>query len=263
MNLLALVCLLISVSGVFMTIVRPGAYSTTYKRSCLEIKRSAPHSLSGLYDILVDDTVITVYCEMAKEGGGFTFIPREAVRRGKFRRLIGQIFRDRTKVLLRFQKHNGLQPFTLITQYTPFARYPLSVLMHTYAGYTRPVNYRLGDYIFLGIIPARVARARSYQGFRSNYRNVIFRNCDRNPNSYFALFPNHQEGNISPYHRGNLVYERRGVAVVWRRTGVPSYGHRQLPNNFFFLNEMHFGGCGTYTSSDRWRDAFGTAIGLR
>jgi hypothetical protein len=25
--------------------------------------------------------------------------------------------------------------------------------MHNYAGYTRPVNYGLGDYIFLGILP--------------------------------------------------------------------------------------------------------------
>jgi hypothetical protein len=148
------------------TIVRPGAYSTTYKRSCLEIKRSAPHALSGLYDILVDDTVITVYCEMAKEGGGFTFIPREAVKRGKFPRLISQIFKDRTRVLLRFQRHNGLQPFTLITQYRPFARHPISVLMHNFAGYTRPANYGLGDYLFLGMIPASHARARSYQGFR-------------------------------------------------------------------------------------------------
>ena len=56
---------------------------------------------------------------------------------------------------------------------------------------------------------------------------------------------------------------RLGVAVDWRRTGVPSYGHRQLPNNFLFLTEMHFGGCGTYTSSDRWKDAYGAAIDLR
>ena len=99
--------------------------------------------------------------------------------------------------------------------------------------------------------------------FRSNGKSVSFKNCDANPNAYFALFPNHQEGNINPYHSSNLVYERQGVAVDWRNTGVPSYGHRQLPNNFLFLTELHFGGCGTYTSSDRWTDAFGTAIGLR
>jgi hypothetical protein len=153
-------------STLIQTIVRPGVYSTTYKRSCLEIKRSAPHALSGLYDILVDNTVITVYCEMAKEGGGFTFIPREAVRRGKFSSLIRQICKDRSRVLLRFQRKDGLQPFTLITQLPAYATQPLSVLMHTNAGYTRPLNYGLGDYIYLGILPAYRARAKTIQGFR-------------------------------------------------------------------------------------------------
>ena len=99
--------------------------------------------------------------------------------------------------------------------------------------------------------------------FRSNGKSLTFKNCDANPNSYFALFPNHQKGTISPYLRENNHFERHGMAVEWRKTGVPSYGHPQLPYNFFFLTEIHFGGCGAYTSSDRWTDAFGTAIGLR
>lgn len=150
----------------FQTIITPGVYSTTYKRSCLEIKKSAPDTLSGLYDILVDNSVITVYCEMAKEGGGFTFIPREAVKRGFLPNLIESIFKDRTNVLLRFQKKNGLQPFTLITQLPQFHHYKISVLMHNNIGYTRPYNYPLQDYLFLGIIPARFARYKSIQGFK-------------------------------------------------------------------------------------------------
>ncbi len=149
--------------------VKP-ACTITNKRSCLEIKNSAPHALSGLYDILVGaNTLITVYCEMAKHGGGFTFIPREAVRKGMYPTLINQIYKDRTKVLLRFQRHNGLQPFTLITQFPSYASHKLGVLMHTSAGYTTPKNSGLGDYIFLGIIPAHRARYRSTQGFRYNY----------------------------------------------------------------------------------------------
>ena len=141
-------------------------YSTTYKRSCLEIKNSAPGALSGLYDILVDNTVITVYCEMAKDGGGYTFIPREAVRQEQLPNLINQIFKDRTRVLLRFQNKNGLQPFTLITQLPTYSKQQLGVLMHNYAGYTSPLNHGLGDYIYLGILPVSLAKARTTQGFR-------------------------------------------------------------------------------------------------
>ena len=110
--------------------------------------------------------MITVYCEMAKEGGGFTFIPREAVKQGKLPNLINQIFTEKSKVLLRFQNKNGLQPFTLITQLSGYERQPLGVLMHSYAGYTRPLNVGLGDYIFLGVLPASIAKARTIQGFR-------------------------------------------------------------------------------------------------
>ena len=39
----------------------------------------------------------------------------------------------------------------------------------------------------------------------------------------------------------------------------------KMPRTFFFLTEVHFGGCGCYTSSDRWSkyDFNATAIGIR
>ena len=237
---------------------------TTYPTSCKDIKTRLPASLSGLYDIAIDtSTLITVYCEMAKDGGGFTFIPRNAVENGKRGRLIEQLFTDKTRVLLRIQKKDGLQPFTLIRQLPARASHSLEVKMHDHTGYARPQNYNLGDYLYLGILSNTVANRRDEQGFRANNDEIKFNNCDGNPNSYFAFFPNHREQAISNYHGGNLVYERQGVAWDWRQKGVPSYGHRLMPNEFFFLTELPFGGCGCYTSSDRWTDAHGTAIGVR
>ncbi|XP_046863102.1 LOW QUALITY PROTEIN: uncharacterized protein LOC124456805 [Xenia sp. Carnegie-2017] len=134
--------------------------------------------------------------------------------------------------------------------------------MHSYVGYTRPLNYYLRDYLFLGILPKWRAQNRRIQGFRSNYRNIVFKTVMQ-IQIYFAFFPNHKGITPSPYHKSNLVYERRGVAVNWRKTGLNLRSYGRLPCNFFFLTELHFGGCGTYTSSDRWTDATGTAIGLR
>ena len=71
------------------------------------------------------------------------------------------------------------------------------------------------------------------------------RNCDANPNAYFAFFPNHSEHAIGQYHIENLLYESHVVAVDRRQTGLPLYGHYQLPNNFSFLAEMHSAGYGT------------------
>jgi len=107
------------------------------------------------------------------------------------------------------------------------------------------------DYILLGIIPKKVAAKRNIQGFISNGHPVQFTNCDGNPNSLFAFLPNHQNQTPSPHHASNPVYERQGIAFDWRKTALPVHHPvRVMPNDFFFLTELHFGGCGTYTSSD-------------
>ncbi|XP_046853356.1 uncharacterized protein LOC124446559 isoform X2 [Xenia sp. Carnegie-2017] len=148
-NFIVIACIFFSISGLNTIAVYPDTYVASYPKSCMEIKQSSPESLSGLYRIVVDDTVVTVYCEMAKEGGGFTFIPREAVIKGKLPQLINQVFKNKTQVLLRIQKKDGLQPFTLITQLPRFTQHNLAVLMHNYNGYTQPQNYYMRDYLFL------------------------------------------------------------------------------------------------------------------
>ncbi|XP_078371382.1 uncharacterized protein LOC144655036 [Oculina patagonica] len=58
----------------------------------------------------------------------------------------------------------------------------------------------------------------------------------------------------------------RGAAVNWRSKGIPiTHPDRMMPNEFFFLTELHYGGCGCYSSSDRWRKYgyHATAIGVR
>ena len=100
------------------------------------------------------------------------------------------------------------------------------------------------------------------KGFLSNNMEVKY-DHPRNSfpiRSYFAFFPNHREENSSTNHP-KLVYETRGVAVKWRNTGMALT--ERIPSNFFYLTEVHYGGGGCYTSSDRWIEANGTAIGLR
>jgi hypothetical protein len=108
------------------------------------------------------------------------------------------------------------------------------------------------DYLYLS--------TSSYSdGFLSN--NVKVKYNSGIPLSYFAFFPNHREQKLSTYHNSNLVYETRGVAVDWRNTGMVLT--ERIPSNLFYLTEVHYGGGACYTSSDRWVEANGTAIGLR
>ena len=208
---------------------------------------------------------MVVYCEMTIAGGGFTFLPRSLTTRSDARRVVSSLFTDKQRVLLKL-KHRGQnkESYTLITPHYHYWRYNFGVRVNSYSGYTRPVNSFMHDYILLGIIPRSAAARRSYQGFKSNGRTVQFWNCDANPNSLFAFLPNHYHQAPSSYHSSNLVYERHGVAVAWRNA-ARSIIHpvRTMPNAFFFLTELHFGGCGCYTSSNRWKNYQATAIGLR
>ena len=206
-----------------------------------------------------------MYCEMAIEGGYFTFLPRSLTTRRDAQAIVNALFTDRKNVLLKLQKKSDRsESYTLIQPHPSFANTDFGVLVNSFSGYTAPQNAFMKDYIFLGLIPASAARSKSVQGFKSNGHTIQFRNCGANPNSLFAFMPNHKLQAPSGYH-SNLVYERVGVAVDWRRQAKPiTSPDRMMPNEFFFLTELHFGGCGCYTSSNRWTDGYhATAIGIR
>ena len=115
-----------------------------------------------------------------------------------------------------------------------------------------------------GVLPADVAGVNGkVLGFQSNEEALHYTNCNEKRDNLFAFLPDHSELPPSDNHADNLIYEREGMAVNWRNTAVRTPSGRTMPNVFFFLTEVHMGGCGCYTSSDRWTDALGTAIGFR
>ena len=111
------------------------------------------------------------------------------------------------------------------------------------------------DYLYL-------STSNYANGFLSNNVEVKYNPISYTIISYFAFFPNqHEQTPSTNYKDAELVYERQGVAVDWRNTGMVLT--ERIPSNFFFLTEMHYGAGGCYTSSDTWVEANGTAIGLR
>ena len=173
-------------------------------------------------------------------------------------------FETSTMSFLSWRRKWGSESYTLIQPHPHFPNTGFGVLVNSFHGYTRPLNAFMKEYIFLGIIPAYAARRRSIQGFKSNGHKIQFRNCNANPNSYFAFMPNHNRQTPSNYGASWHIFETSRVAVDWRSKAI-SIPVRTMPNEFFFLTELHFGGCGSYTSSNRWRK-FGfhsTAIGIR
>ena len=209
---------------------------------------------------LADEEPIDVYCEMGIHGGGFTFLPPGLTRTLHVEMIVNALFRDRKNVLLKLKKRVDLsESYTLIQPHPNFAHTEFGVLVNSFAGYTEPINAFMKDYILLGIIPASAVRNGS-EGFISNGKIIQFSNCDGTPHSYFAFFPNY---NLEPPSNRS---DSGGVADIWRSKAIPiTYPDHSMPDEFFYLTEVHFGGCGTYSSSDQWtKYGFNaTAIGIR
>ena len=232
------------------------------------MKTFEPGALSGVYKIrpLPNAEPIEVYCEMVINGGGFTFLPIRLTRRPDAQNIVHALFQDKKNVLLKLQKKGDRSEFyTVIQPHPSFANTDFGVLVNSFSGYSGPINAFMNDFIFLGIIPKLISANRIYQGFKSNGQTIQYKNCNKGTHNLFAFMPNHNLQTPHTFHSSNLIYERIGVAVDWRKTALPiTHPDRMMPNQFFFLTELAFGGCGCYTSSDRWKDGFhATAIGIR
>ena len=87
---------------------------------------------------------------MAIAGGGFTFVPRTAIRGCESQQMLSELFTNRTQVLMRIKKKDGTQPYTLVQQLLEYKQYLLGARVNNYEGYTSPANSHLGDYLLLG-----------------------------------------------------------------------------------------------------------------
>jgi hypothetical protein len=243
--------------------------TTTYDEptSCKEIKKRDKSAPSGFYDIALNKRKkmqkVQVYCEMGLNGGGYTFLSPDDISVMTDSEL-QEIVTDRSNVLMRVRMANGNQPYAVLRQLDSYRRDPLKISLHNHAGYTRPANVAtLGnEYLYLGFIPAKKARAKTFQGIKVNSRQLKFKNCDANPNSYIALFPNQKERNPTKYAFGGKWNMFRNLVASMRQN--PS--SRVMPEEYFMFLEMHQGGCGIYTQTDKRYSIGGiisAAIGFR
>lgn len=208
----------------------------------------------------------TVYCEMGINGGGYTFIPRAMLSRLTEKDL-NRVFKNQTDILLRISRPDGTQPYTVISALKGDAS--LNLYLNNYKNENAPVNRdTIGTpYLYLNTVPAKDIETGSKGGFKSNGKRILYTNCNHGATNQFTFFANPNELSLSTSHIENLIYEHQGVAVDWRMSAIHPPSGSRMPPNFFLLTEMHFYGCGCYTSSDRWLNsvspALGTAIGLR
>jgi len=188
-----------------------------------------------------------VYCEMDLNGGGYTFLNPSHLSDLTDDELQA-MYTDRTSVLLRVRDRTGSQPYAVLEQLPRYSSHALKLGLNNHVGFQRPVNVNsIGpNYLYVGFLPTSVAQSRTTQGLQVNGVDVAFVNCDSNPNSYIALFPNFADATPTDY-----VYSAR-FPLFSRFTSAfrPVLSGSVISEDFFMFFETHMGGCGWYTQTD-------------
>ncbi|XP_057294424.1 uncharacterized protein LOC130622974 [Hydractinia symbiolongicarpus] len=254
-------CLMCGTSGLLFGSSKKRSNEESFY-TCKHLLLRNPPVYSGIQHISIPSGYHEVYCEMGINGGGYTFISNTLLAK-MTQEDLKYLFRNQTDVLLRISMPDSTQPYTIVRQYKNTGG------LRTYLNKNNgnpPWNIHMGKYIFIDVISSGI-QDKEVTGFFSNTNLVKFKNCNYNTRGFFAFFANPNEKQPSSFHANNLIYEQQGVAVDWRTSARRPYSGRRMPLNYFLFTEMHFGGCGAYTSSDRWMTskypALGTAVGLR
>jgi hypothetical protein len=147
---------------------------------------------------------------------------------------------------IRILKSNGEQREITVENLSSYkSRSTLSFNYNSHPNYQgpRPSNKGLHPYLFLGFLPAKLARNKNIQGYRAAGKDFTFKNCDANPNSYLTFYFNPR--NRTPLTRG---WSSR-LITEWIRYSTlleyPQYMDRSLYMDW----EMHMGGCGGLATS--------------
>jgi len=240
------VCLIVVVQSIYV-----GGLKVNFSKTptCRSIKQADPYAESGVYALETAKTgkKIQAYCEMGLDNGGFTFISSKDLQQIT-NDDIQAMFTDKTTFLMRIRKCNNQQPFVVLKQLAQYRHFPLKLGLSEHGGYAAPVNYNwLGcPYLYFGFVPTSHSTNRNPLGFWANGREYTYKKCDNTPASYFALFANYQEKQPTGYGFGRewpLFHSLFSSAKI-----NPS--KREMPVEYFYFTEIHFGGCGGYAQTD-------------
>jgi len=239
----------------------------TEATTCKIIQANDPDSPSGDYELpgIEDGQEVEVYCEMGLGGGGFTFINSKDLATLRDDHL-QSMFTDKTTFLLRLKDCIGAQNYIILKQLPQYADIPLRIALNGDTNYAKPQNAQLigHPYLYFGFLPIANASNGNTQGVLANGVEQTFTNCDSNPNSYIALFPNYKEIPPTNYSLGvDFPFINQILSA-----SIPNPSGREMPMRYYYFMEAHFGGCGGYTQTDsRLRSSqaciISAAIGFR
>ena len=173
---------------------------------------------------------------MAINGGGYTFVPWSSLSASTT--MLTNIFSDTSQVLFRVisRSNANTQPYIITKQLSMYSSTPITIKQNSYSSFTAPLNLAIGNYVYIGFMPAASIKQGFTEGFIANGQSISYPNCDGNPNAYWALFANLNPTSSSGYFAGNGVFD------TWLSTALAHPLGTYMPSTYFYFAEMTQGG---------------------
>ena len=161
-------------------------------------------------------------------------------------------YNNASQFILRRKYTDNNQKDSIMEQISYYNTYNLTfVLNHNN---TKSLS-NLGVYLYIEFAPVYIVTKGTLNGYRANGIDYAFTNCDLNHNSFMVLFPS-----LVPSYKGHLYpkYSRN-----WEDGSYLVEITEQLPDDFFLMFEIAFGGCGCRTANTWWPDIVGFNAGFK
>ncbi|KAL3878202.1 hypothetical protein ACJMK2_030570, partial [Sinanodonta woodiana] len=133
-------------------------------------------------------------------------------------------------------KIGSKQKHVVLAQHSSYSsRHNLTFLINNHTNFNPPTT-DIQPYFYLGFLPTSTASSNSTQGYRANYKDFQFQNCDGHANSYIVFYTGNQT--VPPTNTSSQFM------MGWISISSDVTADRYLPDDYFMQFEMHMGGCG-------------------